>query len=63
MLLVIKQILPVGTIGNVKVIVWRTCILIAFFFNLFYLQINKYIKKSKRWLVNVLKIFNISDQI
>lgn len=36
---------------------------IAFFFNLFYLQINKYIKKSKRWLVNVLKIFNISDQI
>lgn len=36
---------------------------IAFFFNLFYLQINKYIKKSKRWLVNVLKVFTISDQI
>ena len=63
MLLIIKQILPVGTIGNVKVTVWRTCILMLGSKGLNSSSLNEHLAKCKMNLLSSFSIYFISRSI
>ena len=61
--LIIKQILSVGAIGNVKVTVWRTCILMLGSKGLNSSSLNEHLVKRKMNLLSFFPIYFTSRSI